>query len=183
MNEDLINKAGLKPLQAQLDKIAALQKKSQLPEMLASIHLTIRPADLNFVEAQYNGILFGLYAQPDFDDARVNLPTLDQSGMNLPGREFYLNDDDKSKEIRNLYLEHIAKMLALSGVKSVQADADAHAILAFETNLAKAAMDIVARRDPKNQDHKLSLAEVQALTPAFDWNRYFAAMHAPVAPR
>ena len=183
MNEDAVNRAGLKPLQPQLDKIAALQKKNQLPEVLASLHLTIRPADLNFIDEQYNGILFGLFAEPDFDDARVNLPTLDQSGMNLPGREFYLNDDDKSKEIRNLYLEHIAKMLALSGVKSAQADADAHAILAFETNLAKAAMDIVARRDPKNQDHKLSLAEVQALTPSFDWSRYFAALHAPVAPR
>src|SRR5262249_51374452 len=137
----------------------------------------------NFVEAQYNGILFGLYAQPDFDDARVNLPTLDQSGMNLPGREFYLNDDDKSKEIRSLYVEHVAKMLGLSGVKSAQADEDARAIRPSKPNLAKAAMDIVARRDPKNQDHKLSLAEVQALTPSFDWNCYFAAMHAPVAPR
>ena len=115
MNEDLVNKAGLKPLQPQLDKIAALRKKNQLPEMLGSLHLTIRPADLNYIDAQYNGILFGLYAQPDFDDARVNLPTLDQSGMNLPGREFYLNDDDKSKEIRSLYVAHIAKMLELSG--------------------------------------------------------------------
>ncbi|HKF07017.1 MAG TPA: M13 family metallopeptidase [Candidatus Sulfotelmatobacter sp.] len=183
MNVGAVNKAGLKPLQPQLDRIAALRQKKQLPELLASLHLTIRPADLNFIDAQYNGILFGLYAQPDFDDARVNVPTLDQSGMNLPGREFYLNDDDKSKEIRSLYVEHVAKMLELSGERNVQAEADAKAILAFETNLAKAAMDIVARRDPKNQDHKLSLAEVQALTPSFDWSRYFAAIHAPVASR
>jgi len=180
MNETTINKLGLDPLQPEMRKIAALKSKGQLPEVLASLHLAIRPANLAFIDAQYPGVLFGLYPAPDFDDARVNVPTLDQSGMGLPGREFYLNDDEKSKQIRISYVQHISRMLELSGEPKAQADSDARGVLTLETGLAKVAMDIVARRDPKNQDHKLALTEVQALTPSFDWKRYFAAMQAPL---
>jgi len=183
MDEATIDKAGIRPLRGELDKIAAMKSKSQLPELVASIHQIIRPANLNFIDTQYQGVLFGIYASPDFDDARVNVPTLDQSGMGLPGREFYLNDDDKSKEIRAAYLKHIAKMLSLSGEGTAQADVDAHSVMDIETHLAEAAMDVVARRDPKIQNHKLTLAEVQALTPSFDWNRYLKAMQAPAVPQ
>jgi putative endopeptidase len=183
MDEATINKRGIEPLKPELDRIAGMHDKSQLPEVIASIHQVIRPANLNFVDAEYQGVLFGLYSQPDFDNARITLAALDQSGMGLPGREFYLNDDDKSKEIREQYLKHIARMLELSGEPVNQAASEAQTILSMETSLAKAAMDIVARRDPKNQNNKMSLAQVQALTPSFNWSRYFAAMHAPASPQ
>ncbi|MGA7382818.1 MAG: M13 family metallopeptidase [Terriglobales bacterium] len=183
MDETTVNQRGIEPLQPELDRISGLQDKSQLPEVIASIHQVIRPANLNFIDAEYQGVLFGLYSQPDFDNARITLAALDQSGMGLPGREFYLNDDDKSKEIREQYLKHITKMLVLSGEPQAQAAAEAQAILSMETSLAKAAMDIVLRRDPKNQNNKMSLAQVQALTPSFNWNHYFAAMHTPASPQ
>jgi putative endopeptidase len=183
MDEATVNKAGIAPLQPMLDRIAKLSDKSQLPDLVASIHQMIRPADLNFIDAQYQGILFGLYAAPDFDDAKMMLPALDQSGMGMPGREFYLKDDEKSKQIRDKYLKHIARFLELSGEPPAQAATDAQAVLAIETGFANAAMDIVARRDPKNQNNKMSLQQVQALTPSFNWNRYFAAMHAPASPQ
>ena len=85
MDEATVNKAGIAPLQPMLDRIAKLSDKSQLPDLVASIHQMIRPADLNFIDAQYQGILFGLYAAPDFDDAKMMLPALDQSGMGMPG--------------------------------------------------------------------------------------------------
>jgi putative endopeptidase len=182
MDEATINKLGIAPLQPELDRIAKLQDKSQLPELVASIHQIIRPANLNFVDAQYPGVLFGIYAMPDFDNASSMLAALDQSGMGMPAREFYLNDDAKSKEIRTNYVTHITKMLELSGESEAQAAEDAQAVLTIETGLAKAAMDIVARRDPKNQDNKMTLQQVQALTPAFNWSNYFAAMHAPSSP-
>jgi putative endopeptidase len=181
MDESAINKAGITPLKPALDRIAGLKDKSQLPELIASLHQIIRPANLNFIDAQYQGILFGVYNSPDFDDARVNVGTLDQSGMNMPSREFYLKDDDKSKEIREKYRSHVARMLELSGESKAQAAADATSVLATETALANAAMDIVVRRDPKNVNHKMSLEQVQALTPSFNWKRYFAGMHVPVA--
>lgn len=181
MDEAAINKAGIAPLKPALDRIAGLKDKSQLPELIASLHQIIRPANLNFIDAQYQGILFGVYNSPDFDDARVNVGALDQSGMNMPSREFYLRDDDKSKEIREKYRTHVARMLELSGEGKAQAAADAASVLAIETALAHAAMDIVVRRDPKNVNHKMSWEQVQALTPSFNWNHYFAAMHVPAA--
>ena len=183
MNEAAINQAGLSPLKPDLDRIAALKNKSQLPELVAHLQQIVRPANLNFIDAQYQGVLFGIYNGPDFDDARMNIGVLDQSGMNMPSREFYLNDDDKSKEIREKYRDHVARMLELSGESSQQAQADAAAVLSMETALAKAAMDIVVRRDPKNINHKLTIKELQALTPSFNWTRYFAAMHAAIAPK
>lgn len=182
MDEDAINKAGLAPLQPELDRIAGLKQKSQLPEVVASIHKIIRPANLNFIDAAYQGVVFGIYSQPGFDDARMTLAALDQSGMALPGREFYLNDDAKSKEIRDKYVQHVARLLELSGEPAAQAAKDAQSVLAMETDLAHAAMDIVLRRDPKNLNNKMSLQQVQALTPSFNWNRYFAAMQAPASP-
>jgi len=183
MDEDAINKAGLKPLQPELDRIAGIKKKSQLPEVIASIHLMIRPANLNFIDAAYQGVLFGVYSAPGFDDARVTLASLDQSGMALPGREFYLKDDAKSKEIRDKYVQHVARMLELSGESTPQAAKDSQSVMAIETELAKSAMDIVVRRDPKNLNNRMSLKQVQALTPSFNWKQYFAAMQAPPSPQ
>ena len=155
MDEDAINKAGIAPLKPELDRIAGMKNKSQLPEVVASIHQMIRPANLNFIDAAYQGVLFGIYSQPGFDDARMTLAALDQSGMALPGREFYLNDDAKSKEIRDKYVKHVARMLELSGESQAQAASDAQTVLAMETELAKAAMDIVApprSQEPEQQD-------------------------------
>jgi len=179
IDEATINKAGISPLRPELDRIAGMKNKSQLPEIVASIHQMIRPANLNNLDAQYLGVLFGIYAQPDFAKASLTLPALDQSGMGLPGREFYLNADDKSKEIREKYEHLVARMLELSGEPQAQASADAKVVLAMETRLANAAMDIIARRDPKNQNHKMPLSQVQTLTPSFNWSHYLAAMHAP----
>lgn len=183
MDESAINKAGLTPAQPLIDRIAKLQDKSQLPELIASIHQSIRPANLNFIDAQYQGVLFGIFAWPDFDNAKLTLAALDQSGMNMPSREFYLKDDEKSKQIRDKYLKHVARLLELSGEPAQQAAAEAPVILKMETDLANAAMDIVARRDPKNQNNKMSLQQVQALTPSFNWSRYFAALQAPASPQ
>ncbi len=182
-DEAAVNRAGFAPLLPMLDRIGKLKDKSQLPELIAYMHQRIRPANLNFIDAQYQGVLFGIYAAPDFDDARVTLATLDQSGMNLPAREFYLKDDEKSKQIRDQYVKHVARMLALSGESQAKAAADANVVLSIESALAQAAMDIVLRRDPKNQNNRMTLAEVQALTPAFNWKNYFAAMQAPDSPQ
>jgi len=182
MDEAAVDRAGLAPLKATLERIDKLTNKSQLPELLAYIHQRIRPADLNFIDAEYQGIGFGIYAQPGFDDASITLPMLDQSGMNLPAREFYLKDDDKSKEIREKYMKHVSRMLVLSGEDQAKADSDAKAVLGIETALASAAMDIVLRRDPKNLNNKMALAQVQALTPSFNWKTYLSAMHAPTSP-
>ena len=181
MDESRINKLGVTPLQPALDRISKLKDKSQLPELLAYLHKLVRPGDLVYIDNEYNGILFGLYQQPDYDDASITIAAFDQAGMGMPGRDFYLKDDDKSKEIRDKYVKHIAKLLQLSGESAEQASMEAQFILAIETALAKSAMDIIARRDPKNLNNKMSLQQIQGLVPAFNFERYLRAMQAPAS--
>jgi putative endopeptidase len=183
MDEAAINKAGISPLKPVLDQIDGLKDKTQLPQLIAAIHQIVRPANLNFVDAQYPGVLFGIYYSPDFADASQTLAALDQSGMGMPGREFYLKDDAKSKQIREQYVKYVAHLLELSGTPATETSADAQTILAMETALAHAAMDIVLRRDPKNLNNKMSLAQVQALTPSFNWSQYLSAMTVPASPQ
>jgi putative endopeptidase len=183
MDESRINKLGVTPLQPALDRIAKLKDKSQLPELVAYLHQLVRPGDLVYTDTEYDGILFGLYQQPDFDDASITVAAFDQAGMGMPSRDFYLKDDAKSKEIRDKYVKHVAKLLQLGGEPPEQALADAQSVLVLETALAKSAMDIIPRRDPKNLNNKMSLQQMQALTPSFNFERYLRAMQAPSSVR
>ncbi len=183
MDTDTINKLGVKPLEPVFNRISGMKNKAELAEVLALVHRTVRAGDLVFTDAQYNGVLFGLYAQPDFDNASITLAAFDQSGMGLPSKDFYSKEDEKSKSIREKYLAHIAKQLELSGENKEQAARDAKAVMQIETGLASGAMDLIPRRDPKNQNNKMSLAQVQALMPSFDLNAYLSAVQAPPSPQ
>jgi putative endopeptidase len=168
-------------LRPELDRIARISSKSDIAEELAHLHQTI-PGAWAGNDNQTNAALFGYSGQPDFDDASHNIAMIDQGGMSLPGRSFYLDQDDKAKEIRAKYLEHVANMLVLAGEKPEQAKADADMVLEMETDMAKAAMDPIARRDPKNINNKMSFTQVKALTPAFDWDRYLRLVATPQTP-
>jgi putative endopeptidase len=168
-------------LKPELERIAAIKDKAGLAEEVAHLHQTI-PGAWDGNDNETDAALFGFSGSPDFDDASRNVAEIDQGGMALPGRSFYLDDDAKAKEIRSKYLKHVANILALSGEKPEEAKAGADAVLAMETDMAKAAMDPVARRDPKNLNNKMSLAEVKALTPSFDWDLYFKLVKSPATP-
>jgi putative endopeptidase len=180
-NQKQRNATALPTLQPQLDRIAAMSSKGQIVEVVADLHRSM-PGAWNPADPETYAPLFGFGAQPDFHDTTHVIAQFDQGGMMLPGREFYLKDDAKSVEIRNKYVAHIARMLELSGVPSAQAKADAAVVLQMETAMAKAAMEIVKRRDPKNLDNEMSLDAVQKLTPSFDFNRYLQLVHAPATP-
>src|SRR5215472_2842502 len=168
-------------LKPELDRIAAIKDKTGFAEEVAHLHQTV-PGAWEGNDNATSAALFGFSGSPDFDDASRNVAEIDQGGFALPGRSFYLDDDAKAKEIRAKYLKHIANIFALSGEKPEPAKASADVVLAIETDLAKVAMDPVARRDPKNLNNKMSLAEVKALTPSFDWELYFKLVKAPATP-
>ena len=153
------NANALPTLRPQLERIEAMSSKSQIVEVVADLHRSI-PGAWNPADPETYAPLFGFGAQPDFHDTTHVIAQFDQGGMALPGREFYLKDDAKSVEIRTKFVAHIARMLELSGTPSDQAKADAAVILQMETAMAKAAMDIVKRRDPKNLDNEMSLDAV-----------------------
>jgi putative endopeptidase len=167
MDEQSIEKLGVQPLKADLDRINAIATKSALPLELAQLHL-------KGVNA-----LFRFSAGPDLKDTNVNIAQIDQGGLGLPDRDYYLKDDAPSVELRKQYLAHVQKMLELLGTAPEKAAADAQAVMRFETELAKGSLDNVSRREPDNIYHKLPVRNLSNLAPGIQWQKYFDALHTP----
>jgi putative endopeptidase len=179
MDESGIEAAGLKPLQPELDRIAALKSKKDLTLEIAHLH-HLFPGAWEGGDNQSNAPFFGFTGQQDYDNASIVVAQIDQGGLSLPNRDYYLKTDDKSKEILNQFRTHVQKMFVLTGESETQAAADAGTVLELETAMAQAQMDNVTRRDPKNINNKMTLAQVRELTPAIDWDVYLKAVKAPV---
>ncbi len=162
VDEAAVDAMGAKPLQAVLQRIAATESPRRLAAYLAQEHLSTQGADT----------LFGFGASQDFGDATQVIAFATAGGLGLPDRDYYTQEDAKSQEIRAGYLRHVAKMLALTGEPPATAERDAETVLRMETALAKASLTRVEQRDPYNLFHKMPPAELQRLTPAFDWQRY-----------
>jgi putative endopeptidase len=178
MNEAEINAKGISAIQPELDRIAALPSKKQLPEALARIHrltFTLDPA----TDSGATTALFGFSSGQDLEDASKVVAVLDQGGLGLPDRDYYLNPDEKSSDLRRRYVEHLQKTFQLLGETPAQALDHAKTVMDLETSLAKVSLDIVKRRDPANVNHRLTLQEVRALSPAFAWEQYFKSVNAP----
>ena len=127
-------------------------------------------------------VLFRFGAQTDLEDAANAIAVVDQAGLGLPDRDYYLKTDASSAELRDKYVTLIQKELALAGQPAGQAAADAKAVLAIETSMATAMLDRVKRRDPANTQHRMTINELQALSPNFNWRKYAAASAAPPLP-
>lgn len=178
MDDAGINAKGIAAIRPELDRINSLQSKSQLAGELAHLHaVTFQLA--SGTDSGAKTALFGFASGQDFDDATKVVAVADQGGLGLPDRDYYLKDDAKSVETRQQYVAHVQKTFELLGQTPAQAAADAKLVMGMETALAKASMDIVKRRDPANLNHKLSAPELKALTPAFSWEEYLAAVGAP----
>jgi endothelin-converting enzyme/putative endopeptidase len=167
MDEAAIEARGIAPLKADLDRIERLGSKTALPGELARLH------------AGGVNAAFRYGSVPDFKDADSVIAGTDQGGLGLPDRDYYLKDDAKSADLRAKYLAHVQKMLELSGEPAAAAAVDARAVMELETALARVSLERVKRRDPANLYHKMKVAELQALTPVFDWRAYLAAAGGP----
>jgi putative endopeptidase len=167
MDETAIDRKGAAPLDPLLKKIAALTSVNGLAPLVAELHtIGVNP-------------FFSFGAEADFKDASVEMAIADQGGLGLPDRDYYFRDDAKSVELRTQYVEHIVKMAAVLGDTPDRAAAAGQHAMTIETALAKAALDAVSRRDPNKIYHKLTVAELQALTPQFQWQQYFTGIAAP----
>jgi putative endopeptidase len=167
MDESAIEKKGNSPLTVELERISAIQTKADLIGEVAAL--------------QHNSIpvLFAFYPQADMHDSTRTIAVLDQGGITMPDRDYYLKDDPKSVETRQKYVDHVQKMFELTGDKQETAAAEAKTVLAIETGLAQASMDRTARRDPKTRDHKMTVAEITAAAPNFNFTLYFANNGSP----
>ncbi len=168
MDEKTVNAKGVSAVQPELDRIAAAQDKPALIEEIAHVHL-----------AGPNP-LFNFYSSSDMHNADQVIAYIDQGGLSLPDRNYYIKDDDpKMKEMRQHLVEYMTQIFTLAGQTPQQAAESAQTVLRIETALAQASMDRTLRRDPKNRDHKMTRDEAVALGPDFYLNRYFTAVGAP----
>ncbi len=167
MNEPAINARGLAAIQLDLDRIAAVKSKADLAAVVVYLNRRgISP-------------FFNFGSSVDAKNASTMIATVDQGGLALPDRDYYLKTDDASVKIRDQYVKHIARMLELAGAKPDDASREARAILALETSLAQASIDRVSRRNPDNVYHKMAVKELISADPSFAWPKYFAATGAP----
>jgi endothelin-converting enzyme/putative endopeptidase len=164
MDEAGIEAKGLAPLAPELARIEALTGTDGLSALLARQH--------------QNGArgFFAFRSTEDNTDATQVIAEVDQGGLGLPERDYYLREDSSSIELRNAYRRHVANMLRLLGEPGDVAEKNAGVVVALETDLAKASLDRVKRRDPRNLDHKLSRADLAGLAPRFAWDDYFSAV-------
>jgi len=167
MDTTTIAAQGRQPLEPSLAAIEAVHDITGLTEEGARL------------QAEGAGVLFHFGSDQDFKDSSKVIGEANQGGLGLPDRDYYTREDDKSKKLREQYVEHVAKMLTLLGDTKEKSRAEATAVLAIETSLAKASMTNVELRDPVAVYHKMPLAQVSALTPHFSWNLYFQALGSP----
>src|SRR5580692_3827614 len=180
MDESGIEAAGLKPLQPELDRIAALKSKKEITLEIAHLH-HLFPGAWEGNDNQTNAPFFGFSGGQDFDDASKVVAQIDQGGLSLPSQDYYIKTDDKSVETLKKFRTHIQKMFVLAGESEAQAASDAGTVIELETAMAQAQMDNIKRRDPKNVNHKMTLAQVRELTPSIDWDAYLKAVKAPAS--
>jgi putative endopeptidase len=170
MNDDLANSLGTKPIQPVLDKIGAWNDKAGMAKLLGAL------------EDQHGiGLFYNFGSEQDQKDSQKQIPALMQSGLSLPDRDYYLQQDDRMKGIREKYVAHVTKMFTLLGDTPEQAATEANAVMRIETDLAKGSLPRVEMRDPANVYHVKTIAELQASTPTYRWADYFGSIHIPVS--
>jgi putative endopeptidase len=167
MDTAAIDAAGTKPIDAEMANIGAMKNEADLQAEAAKL------------QKEGVGVLFRFSANQDAKDSTQVVGAAFQGGLGLPEREYYLKQDDKSKQLREAYVRHVAKMFELLGDSADAAAAEATAVLGVETTLATASMKNTDLREPEKTYHHMKLADLQAMAPDFNWENYFKAMGRP----
>jgi putative endopeptidase len=156
-----IDRVGLKPLQPILDKIAAIHDRASLQAVIMELH------------TDGMQVPFTVIGNSSFHDPQNVIAWVGAGGLGLPDRDYYIKPEKRFADARAGYVIHVAKMFQLAGSSEAEAKAAAQTVMTFETSLAKASLDNVALRDPTSIDHKMTFAQLQQLTPDFDWTAYY----------
>ena len=160
MNTGLVEKKGLSPIEPAFKQIANLQDTKSLAPLVGALAAEGAPSSL-----------FRFGVQQDEKDSSKQIASIAQAGLSLPDRDYYLAE--RFAAIRKQYVEHMTKMFTLAGDTAEQAAKEADAVLRIETALAKASTSRTELRDPEKRYHIYTVADLQKLTPDFDYSAYF----------
>lgn len=161
MDSAKLNKEGAAPIKPYLKKIAALKGKSGISSLMAEMRqIGLDP-------------YFTVYVSADDMNSSMNMVHTYQSGISMGEREYYLENDAKTKEIRDKYKQHVVKMFQLAGYDKATAQKAMISVMAIETRLAKAARTKVELRDPHANYNKMTVAELKKQYPSFGWDVFF----------
>ncbi len=175
------SKDDLPTIQPLLARIDGMRDKREIAAVLAAMHSSFdRTWEGN--DNQTPSALFGFGQQADYNDVNRVIAGLDQGGLGMPNRDFYLKDDEQSKTVRADYVKLIEALLNLGGMSQANAAKDANIIMRIETAMAKAQMDNITRRDPAKVNNRYTPAQLKAFVPNFDWDAYMSAIAAPAVP-
>ncbi|HET9742323.1 MAG TPA: M13 family metallopeptidase [Terriglobales bacterium] len=169
MDEAAANRRGVQAIQPELDAIARMQSVRDLAPIVARLQLA----------TQGSSMMFGSGSLQDPDNSEQQIAGIRQGGLGLPDRDYYTKQDDKSKETRDRYLQHVQKVLELLGDSPESAKTEATNVMRMETALAEASLTRVDLRDPYKRKNKMKIADLNTLAPNFDWSAFFANSHAP----
>ncbi len=164
MDSAKLNADGVAPIKGYLDKLAAIQDRNVLSKEIATMH------------RDGFGPFFGLYVGADDMNSSMNMAQLFQGGLSLGEREYYLDGDDHSKEIRAKFEEHVAKMFQLAGFTAEEAQKAAANVMKIETRLAENSKSAVELRDPYANYNKIAVTQLKKEAPGIDWDVYFSTI-------
>jgi putative endopeptidase len=165
MNQAQADQVGAKPIDPVLSRIDAWHEKKQLPSLLAEL------------EDQFGvGLFYDFGSEQDQKDSQKQIAVISQGGLTLPDRDYYLQQDGRTRSLREKFVAHMVKMFVLLGDSQERATREAHDVLAIETSLAQASTSRVDLRDPANIYHVMPLTELQRLTPDYRWGSYFQGL-------
>ncbi|MEO6995090.1 MAG: M13 family metallopeptidase [Lacunisphaera sp.] len=167
MNEAAVEQAGIKPLLPWFSEIDKIATPDELVEIIGHLQATGLEAG------------FGFGVQVDDKDATATIASFTQGGLGLPERDYYFRTGQDSEDIRRSYVAHIARMLELTGTEGKEAKAQADAIMALETKLARVSRTLVDLRDPEKNYHKYQRSTLVKLAPDFPWEDFLTQVHFP----
>ena len=159
------NEQGFAPVKSMLDKIAALTDKSQ-----------IIPMSVEMRRFQGIGTYFNYYVYADPKNSALNIFQMGQGGINLGEKEYYLDTDSITENIRNEYKKYIAKLFALAGFSEAEAQQKVADVMEIETSIAKVSRSAAELRNPEANYHKMSYADLKKQIPGIDWDAFMTGL-------
>lgn len=164
MDSVTLNKQGAEPVKAMLDKIAGMKDKSEIvPMMTEMAHIGI-------------GTYFRSYVYADPKNSSLNIFQMGQGGINLGEKEYYLDTDSITQNIREQYKLYIGKLFQLAGFSEADAQQKVADVMEIETAIAKVSRSATELRDPEANYHKMSFDELKKTISGIDWDAYMKGL-------